>query len=66
LSQFLWRPFPSRENDAFGLRSVNTFRRTAAAGLDFALAALDENEEDNDKKNSCNNANDGSCIHAFS
>jgi hypothetical protein len=40
----------------------------AGAGreLDLTLTALNEDEKDYDKENSSNNANDGSCIHAFS
>jgi hypothetical protein len=37
----------------------------AVPGLDLALAALDQNEKNYDEKNSCNNANNGSCIHAI-
>jgi hypothetical protein len=34
--------------------------------LDFALAALNQDEQHNDEQNSCNNANNSGCIHAFS
>lgn len=34
--------------------------------LNLALAALNENEKDHDEQNSCNNANNCRCIHAFS
>jgi hypothetical protein len=34
--------------------------------LNLALAALNENKKDHDEQNSCNNANNSGCIHAFS
>jgi hypothetical protein len=34
--------------------------------LNLALAALNENKKDHDEQNSCNNANNCGCIHAFS
>jgi hypothetical protein len=34
--------------------------------LNLALAALNENEKHHDEQNSCNNANNCWCIHAFS
>lgn len=34
--------------------------------LNLALAALNEDKKDHDEQNSCNNANNCGCIHAFS
>jgi hypothetical protein len=34
--------------------------------LDLALAPLNENKKDHDEQNSCHNANNCWCIHAFS
>jgi hypothetical protein len=33
--------------------------------LNLALAALNKNQKDHDEQNSCNNANNGGCIHAL-
>lgn len=37
-----------------------------ATQLNLALASLDQNEKYHDEQNSCNNANNCWCIHAFS
>ena len=34
--------------------------------LDFALATLNENQKDHNEEDSCDNANNCGCIHAFS
>ena len=34
--------------------------------LNLPLATLNENKKDHDEQNSCNNANNCGCIHAFS
>ena len=38
----------------------------SAGRLNLTLATLDQNEKNHDKENSCNNANNCWCIHAFS
>lgn len=38
----------------------------AGIDLDLTLAALNQDDENDDEQNTCNYANDGGCIHACS